>query len=976
MKKVLLVLASLLCFSTFTTRGETNATRSFTISDLRVEYLKNPIGIDVAAPRFSWEMESDRRGISQTGYQIIVSTDKQGKNIVWDSEKTASDLSVHIIYKGVALQPSTRYYWKVNVWDNDGNKKTSRETAFFETGLMNSGWSGAKWIKCHDTDAPENESLTDGIPMFRTECMLDKEIKSARIYSSALGVYDLFINGKRVGNTDADGKLCFDELKPGWTNYSKTVFYNTYDITSFLSKGNNAIAALVSSGWWAGHVAHGEYGSPALGFIAKLYIVYKDGTTETIVTHPESWKTSREGAIRRADIYTGEDYDARRESEWKKVGFDDSNWHKPTENKDFKGTIKAFIGPNVQVRKELEQTPVSITKYNGHTPDEKGYGMVNVIEERKGTDRLTLDKGDTAVYDLGQNMVGWVKFKVKGNAGTRLTIRFAESLNDDGSFARVNDGPGGSLYRIILRSAAATLSYTLKGDKDGEEFRPTMTFFGFRYCDVVTTEQVEIESMKGEVVGTVAEEGSSFTTSHAKVNQLYKNIMWGQRGNFLSVPTDCPQRDERLGWTGDILAFGRAATYNADLAGFFHKWMGDVRDGQREDGAYYDLAPRVWGNEVGNAAWAEAGIVIPWTTYLMYGDRGILEENYASMERFMEQRSTQVFDGYKYNGGGITHGDWLSPEGNEPDKKRYIAVCFYAYSARLMEKMSQALSRKAGDAYDSKAKSYKELYENIKAEFQARYVNPDGSLKQKGQTAYLLALKLHLFPDEKAQSDGIRYLNHLIKTNGDRLGTGFVGTAIINQTLTDAGSIHTAYNLLLQRNNPSWLYSVDQGATTIWERWDGYTKEKGFHPATTMNSFNHYAYGAVSEWMYRYMAGINPDENNPGFKHIILTPYPDNRISFPAGQERITSVDATYHSYYGKIRSAWKSDANGNMEYRIVIPANTTASVTLPKERNQNEIAENNVPLDKAKGVVSYSIEEQHIHIELQSGSYVFTVKE
>ena len=244
--------------------------------------------------------------------------------------------------------------------------------------------------------------------------------------------------------------------------------------------------------------------------------------------------------------------------------------------------------------------------------------MVNVIEERKGTDRLTLDKGDTAVYDLGQNMVGWVKFKVKGNAGTRLTIRFAESLNDDGSFARVNDGPGGSLYRIILRSAAATLSYTLKGDKDGEEFRPTMTFFGFRYCDVVTTEQVEIESMKGEVVGTVAEEGSSFTTSHARVNQLYKNIMWGQRGNFLSVPTDCPQRDERLGWTGDILAFGRAATYNADLAGFFHKWMGDVREGQREDGAYYDLAPRVWGNEVGNAAWAEAGIVIPWTTYLMY----------------------------------------------------------------------------------------------------------------------------------------------------------------------------------------------------------------------------------------------------------------------------------------------------------------------------------------------------------------------
>lgn len=1333
-KGVLLALTFIFCTSGFL-QAET------TVKDLRVEYLKNPVGIDADQPRFSWKMESDEQGAAQTAYEITVFSDEKSETKVWSSGKVESDKSVHIRYGGT-LHPSTRYYWSVDVWDKNGKKVSSGETAFFETGLRDAGWSDAQWIKSikdkttaddvleitdysfevdfkiqniaagfvfgyqddnnffmwqinlekipgktclrphswkggnveshedkeisvnivkgqkytlrievsgsvaktyidgilidtrtnprggnygygligfrmdksqhtasgeegyfdnvkvtsldgktiyfeedfsdtdnflfshgevkdgelyimgfldgpkamqqktpatkvyydleadvtivnqnadiifsarsknhyymwqinvekpgtpklrrhfyrggspsvtetniteltgaeilnqelklkievrdkvittylggkkidtyTDSESPttakgigfrahndhlvneiayyDNVKLTEyanasqadptvtlsedfegvgltfegyepiivnrntklkmyspkdetrifdesmgGIQMFRTKFNLSNKIKSARIYSSSLGVYDLFINGRRVG-TPTGNDMIYDELKPGWTNYSKTVFYNTYDVTTLLAEGNNAMGALVSSGWWAGAVAKGEYGNPSLGFIAKLLIEYTDGTTEVIVTNTNSWTTSKEGAIRVGDIYDGEYYDARRESNWSSFDFDDSNWLPTIENKEFGGQITAFVGTNVQVRPELEQTPLSIIKYDGSTPDAKGYGMINIVEKKAGTDKLTLAKGDTAVYDMGQNMVGWIRFKVKGAAGTRVTFRFAEMLNDDGSKARVNDGPGGSLYRIILRSAKATLDYVLKGDPDGEEFCPSMTFFGFRYCDVVTNGDIEIEYLKGEVVGTVAEEGSSLETSHDVVNKFYQNVMWGQRGNFLSVPTDCPQRDERLGWTGDILAFGRAATYNADLAGFFEKWLGDVRDSQREDGAYYDLSPRVWGNEVGNAAWAEAGLVIPWTTYLMYGNTGVLEDSYASMEKFMTQRATQIFDGYKYNGGGTQHGDWLHPDGAQyQTDKRYIAVCFYAYSAQLMEKMSTVLSKEENDAYAGKTKAYKELYDNIKAEFQTRYVNADGSLKQTTQTAYLLALKLDLFPNDDAKNKGITYLNNLIANNGNKLGTGFVGTAIINQTLSDIGSTDMAYNLLLQRSNPSWLYSLDQGATTVWERWDGYTKEKGFRNNTEMNSFNHYAYGAVSEWMYRYMAGINPDEANPGFKHILITPHPDRRTSFPAGQERITAVDATHNSYYGKIRSAWAIDKQERITYQVSIPANTTATVALNVLSAEDDILVNGVNAGNAEGVISLKRTQDNVYIEIGSGSYTFT---
>jgi len=933
-----------------------------TVNDLRVEYMKNPIGIDVNQPRFSWKPESDERGVFQTAYRIIVSADESFKKKVWDSGEVASDQSVAIVYGGAALSPTTRYFWKVQVKDQTSRTIVSTEKAFFETGLMNLGWSNAQWIKSSQRDT------INTVPMFRTTCTLNKKIRSARIYASGLGIYEVYINGKRVGTTIEKGKTVYDEFKPGWTDYTRTVSYSTYDVKDLLIKGKNAIGAIVAPGWWQGGISHGKYGNPDLGFIAKLVVNYTDGTSEVVVTNSQTWKCSSDGAIRQGDIYNGEIYDARKEIAWTSPGFDDSNWQACGINTDFKGEIKAFVGPTVQVRTQLQRIPVKITRYEGVVKTDSDYGKINVKETYTQPAVISLPKGQTLVYDMGQNMTGWVKFKVKGAAGTEITMRFAEMLNDEGKKSRGDDGPGGSLYRINLRSAKAMLQYTLKGDAQGEEYHPSTTFFGFRYCDLTTTEDIEIESLTGEVVGTASEEVGSFSTDHPEVNQLFSNIIWGQRSNFLSIPTDCPQRDERLGWMGDIQIFGRTASYNADLDAFFRKWTGDVRDSQRDDGAYPDVAPHCWVG-YGQAAWAEAGIIIPWTAYLMYADKDILIENYPAMEKYMAFLAAQADDKYKYNGAGTNYGDWVSYVKTD---SRYISVCYYAYSALLMEKISLALSSSKNDLYAQKAAYNRILYNNIKREFQTRYIDAAGRLTQNTQTAYLLALKLDLFPTAITRQRAINNLQILIMTNGNKLNTGFVGTGTIMPTLSDVGLTDVAYDLLLQRENPSWLYSVDQGATTVWERWNSYTKENGFNPNIGMNSFNHYAYGAVAEWMYRYVAGINPDENNPGFKHILLNPSPDFRKSFPEGQTQIKHAEASYDSYYGTIKSAWKIEDNGDVRYDVTIPANTTATLTLLLPGKQSEIFESELSAENSKGVVSVTKKDDTAIIELASGSYSF----
>lgn len=810
------------------------------------------------------------------------------------------------------------------------------------------------------------ESSMGAASMFRKEFTAKAPVKSAKLYSSALGIYDVFINGTRVGHVQDDGTTIYDELKPGWTDYAKKVFYNTHDVTTLVKEGGNAIGATVTSGYWAGGICHGQYGDKPVAFMAKLVIEYTDGSKETVVTDA-SWATYDNGALRKGDIYNGETYNATLEDGWTKAGYDQSAWHAIVSSRDFTGEICAFEGPAARIRTSLTRLPEHITIYEGIKQTGTAYGMVNVVSETSGNSPVKLKKGQTVIYDFGQNMVGWVRVNVKGKAGCTLRARFSEMLNDKGDTNRGDDGPGGSLYLINLRTAKASMYYTLRGDEEGETYSPTNTYYGFRYCEITAGDDIEINGIEGLVVGADNEEGSSLTTSHDAVNQLYSNVIWGQRGNFMSVPTDCPQRDERLGWTGDTQIFCRTAAYNANTAAFYHKFMGDMRDSQRPDGAYPDVAPIAWVG-YGNGAWGDAGIIVPWTTYLMHGDKSIIEENYESMEKYMDWMAAQAGDGYKYQGAGTNYGDWVS---FVPTDSRYVSVCYYAYDALLMSKMSQVLSKAPGDEYAIKAAEYEQLYNNIKAEFATRYIS-NRIPKQHTQTGYLLALRFGLLPDEASEQATIKALARAISSNNETLNTGFVGTGIINTTLSQVGLIDKAYNLLLQRNCPSWLYSVDQGATTIWERWNSYTKETGFHKDISMNSFNHYSYGAVAEWMYRYMAGIEADEQNAGFKNIILQPYPDTRTTLPQGQERITSVNATVASNYGSIKSAWQLGADGSLSYKVTVPANTTARLLMPVAEG-SKVYEGGRPAEESEGVKYEGTTDDRAIFTLGSGSYSFT---
>ena len=671
-------------------------------------------------------------------------------------------------------------------------------------------------------------------------------------------------------------------------------------------------------------------------------------------------------------IYNGETYDARRGYDWSQAGYDDSKWNKTEVNQEFNGKISAYQGPVVRIREFLERKVLWSTIYSGIQNSGSSYGTINKADSYEGFKKVNLKKGENLVLDFGQNMVGWVRFKARGESGVKMNFKFGEMLNDSGEKERGDDGPAGSVYTYNLRTAKAKLNYIFRGDSDGETFAPSTTFFGFRYCEITADEDIELMTITGEVIGSEIEEGSSFETSHKDINQLYSNVMWGQRGNFLSIPTDCPQRDERHGWSGDTQIFARAACYNSETKAFYQKWMVDMRNSQREDGAYADMSPFCWWGH-GNSAWGDAGIIVPWTVYQMYNDKTILEDNYVSMTKYMDFLAAQIFDGYSYNGAGVSFGDWLAYE--ETDK-RYVSVAYYAYVARLMHKISEALSENKNDSYAIKGEGYKNLFNNIKKEFVSRYIDESGALKVSTQTAYLLALKFDLFDNPTYRKNAIERLNKMLTDNGNKLSTGFVGTGILNQTLSECGLNDMAYNLILQRNNPSWLYSIDQGATTIWERWDSYTKEKGFndHP-WIMNSFNHYAYGAVSEWMYRFIGGIESDEDNPGFSHFILKPVPDTREFIPHGQERVTSCRALYNSQYGEILSEWIMKDDRRISYLIKVPMNTEATVYLPLVNNEDYI-EKSYLKGIPKGCVKFIRKENGYAIyKVKSGSYSFNIK-
>lgn len=816
-------------------------------------------------------------------------------------------------------------------------------------------------------------SCLPGMPMVRKAFTAKTGIAKARLYATGLGVYNVYINGTRVGITDDDGNTEQDELKPGSTDFKKTVFYTTHDVTALLNEGKNAIGAELSNGWWTGGISHGEFGSKPLAFRGQLIITYEDGTEETIVTD-NTWTSNTNGALRMGDIYNGEHYDARLESDWAKADFDDSDWYATAVSTDFTGTIRAFEGPAVKAVPSLARMPQTTTIYQGTTPNGKTYGAIKVISETSGdaASGFTLKAGETAVIDLGQNAAGWVSFKALGERGTRLRFRFGEMTNTSGDRNRGDDGPSGSLYTENLRSAEATLYYTLRGDANGESFHPTSSFFGFRYIEVTTSRDVVLSNVVGETVTSAMLERSSLVTSHPDVNKLYSNIMWGQRSNFLSVPTDCPQRDERLGWAADTQVYSMAGLFNTDIRNFYKKWMRDMRDSQNSNGAFPHVAPYSWGVGFGAAAWADAGVILPWNVYLMTSDKQILKDNWNAMERYMDFLSTRTGDGYQYNGGETTYGDWVSFVSTD---SRYCSVSYYAYDAQLMAKMARVLSTQEGDSYSQKAEKYETLFENIKAEWQKRYLNTrTNTLKIGTQCGYLMALHYNLLPDQEAIDKAISSLSRNITNNGDKLTTGFLGTAILNQTLTEVGLNDQAYTLLLQRECPSWLYSIDQGATTIWERWNSYTIADGYGPVS-MNSFNHYSYGIVAEWMFRHMAGIVPDEQNAGFKHFILNPNPDTRETLPHAQARITTVDADFWSMYGSIKAGWRCDGTSEMTYNVTVPANTTATLVMPVGEGM-ALYEGGQLVSDVDDIELVSEEDGKTICNLGSGTYTFSVQE
>ncbi len=889
------------------------------------------------------------------------------------------DLGVRVSATGNEREKAYFDNIRQTVYDAEGNPTVTFSedfegagNAFNATDIRNFGGSRQCYMEAAVGGSKrlmqQDGSIVAGMPMFRKAFELGSAVRRARLYATALGVYNVFINGERVGQTDEDGKTLYDELKPGATEMLKTVFYTTHDVTALLREGKNAIGAEVSTGWWNGAIVHGIYGNKPNAFRALLKVELTDGTVLTIPTDL-TWRSNTNGPLRKGDIYNGETYDARLEAGQFTPDYDDSDWFGTAVSNDFKGEIRAFEGPAIMAVEALRRYPKTIQIYEGTKANGKTFGAIDVLSELTDQNNFTLKAGQTAVIDLGQNASGWVSFTAKGERGTKLRFRFGEMPNTTGDRGRGDDGPAGSIYTENLRSAEATLYYTLRGAAEGESFHPTTTYFGFRYIEVTTSADVDLTDVIGETVTSAVDEKSSLRTSHPDVNQLYSNVMWGQRSNFVSVPTDCPQRDERMGWTADTQVYSMAGLYNGDTRNFYKKWMRDMRDAQRSDGAYGVIAPYHWGVGYGAAAWADAGVILPWKVYLMTGDKEILRENFEANERYMSFLAAQTGDGYQYNGGLTTYGDWVAYVSTD---SRYCSVCYYAYDADLMARTCRALSEREGDTYSKKAEKYEQLFQNIKAEWQKRYLSNSKVPTQGTQCGYLMALRYNLLPDEQSVTRTRTYLHRAIQNNAFKLNTGFLGTAILNQTLSENGLNDDAYTLLLQRNDPSWLYSVDQGATTIWERWNSYTKASGYGPVS-MNSFNHYAYGIIAEWMFRHMAGIAPDEAKAGFKHFILQPYPDTRTTLRYNQKRITSVDADFASDYGSIKAEWECDGSKEMTYRVSIPANTSATLRLPVGDGLY-VYESGEVAEEAEGVTYTGTADGYATYEVGSGSYLFRV--
>jgi alpha-L-rhamnosidase len=870
----------------------------------------NPLSIDAAIPRFSWKLAAgDKRDVMQTAYEIKVS---KGKKDIWNTGKVSSDQSVYVPYGGETLLAGQKYFWKVRIWDNTGKATAWTEPASWQMGLLTPADWKAQWISPGYTEDVDQQPS----PLFRKTFALNKKIQSATAYITAHGLYEAQINGHRVGDAF---------LTPGWTSYNKRLQYQAYDVTSLLKEGKNAAGATLGNGWYRGHVGFSPlpnlYGKD-ISLLFQLEVTYTDGTTATIISDG-SWKSST-GPVRFGEIYYGSIIDDRmQQKDWSTPVFDDKKWSGVKVNDFPKNTLVATY--NEPVRKHETFKPVKI---------------------------FTTPKGEK-VIDFGQNLVGWVQMKVSGKEGDKVTLSHAEVIDK-----------GGNFYTENLRTARSQDVYILKGGGE-ESFEPQFTWQGFRY--------VKIEGYPGDLTpenftavalySDMAPMGT-FSSSNTLINQLQHNIQWGQKGNFLDVPTDCPQRDERLGWTGDAQVFSRTASYNMNVHNFFTKWLKDVAADQYPSGSVPFVIPNVLANGQtsgpgASTGWADVCTIIPWNMYLAYGDKRILADQYASMKAWVDYMLHQSNNDLWNTGDHF--GDWLfysrndDTDGSSAITNKYlIAQCFYAYSTQLLINTAQVLGKKDDEDY------YTALLAKIKTAYLREYVTPNGLISSDTQTAYVLALEFDMLPENLRQQAAARLVSN-VHRYGNHLTTGFLGTPYLCHVLSRFGYPEVAYRLLLQDTYPSWLYPVKMGATTIWERWDG-IKPDGTFETPTMNSYNHYAYGAIGDWMYRVVAGIDTKTDAPGYKGITIKPTIGGHL---------TNASADYETNYGKVSSHWKIDGE-NLTLDVQIPANTTATIYVPATAS-NTILEGGKPIAAIENIKVGDTAGGYVALNVGSGLYHFS---
>lgn len=823
------------------------------IRDFTIEYRSNPIGID-EKPRFSWKIESQKRNVVQVGYQIQVISNRK---LVWDSGYREGDQSIHVPYEGAVLKPMTVYQAQVSVWNNHG--EFFQKNGNFETGLMEEKNWKAKWI----THTLSEDDTT--CPVFVKEFSLEKQVKSARLYATACGVYEVCMNGKKAGDSF---------MAPGWTSYSHRLQYQTYDITELLEK-ENEIVVTVGNGWYKGELGFdaqpNRYGNRT-ALRAMVRIEYEDGELVSIGTDTD-WKVETREIVF-SEIYHGEiqDYTAEKRKLGHAVLFEDT------------GRIGQITAQ--------ESEPIRVTKR--FTVQEK----------------IITPKGET-VFDFGQNMAGLVEVKLPRITAEKLVIRYAETLDKDGNF-----------YTENLRTAKCTDTFIYGKDQIGMTVMPHFTFHGFRYiCVEGAGSDVDADNFTACALHTDMQPTGSFTSDNKLVNQLQSNIQWGQRSNFLDIPTDCPQRDERLGWTGDAQVFCGTASYNFHTALFFRKWLRDMNVETSEEWGVPHVVPNILGNQAGAAAWSDAASIIPWRIYQVYGDKVILAEQFPMMKKWVDYIHARVSENGLWQT-GFQYGDWLAldVESGSTDRtggtdKYLVANAYYAYSTRLVRDAAAVLG------YTEEVTAYGRLYEEIREAINVEFVTGSGRLVSETQTACVIMLYFDLVKPEFRN----RVLDTLavnIGAHHGHLTTGFVGTPYLCHCLSENGLHELADEIFMKEDFPGWLYAVKRGATTIWERWNSILPNGDFDESG-MNSLNHYAYGSIGSWLYEKVAGIRCEA--PGYKKIRIAPILTKGM---------TEVSSTYESVYGTIKSAW-SCKEGKICVDIQIPANTTAVICLPEKEEE-----------------------------------------